>query len=444
MPKHVLIIGGGFAGLNCARKLANDDRFEVTLVDRENHHLFQPLLYQVATTSLAVPDIARSLRGIFVRNDNIKVLLDKITRIDPAAKTADSSRHHYRYDYLVLACGARTSFFGNDAWAEHTIGLKTLADAQKIRACALKALESAEATEDPKERRRYMTIVIVGGGPTGVELAGAFSDLVRRALRSDFRSIDPAELNIMLVQSGDRILQPFDPELSQYAKERLQDLGVTILLGPRVDDVQAGKAHLNAPVSSPLVSDDGWIEAGTIIWAAGVQANDLTKTLGVETDRGGRLKVNPDLSIPGHPDIFAAGDIVNLIDKNGKQVPGLAPAASQMGEHIAKLLKEESRLEGSEFADRKHDLRPQFSYLDKGTMAIIGKNVAVMQAKSVRLKGFLAWVAWLVIHLAFLIGFRSKLFVLLQWAYAYVIDKPGARVFTNTPETRIETHPNEA
>ncbi len=430
-PRKVLIIGGGFAGLACAQKLADDRRFEVTLIDKENHHLFQPLLYQVATTSLAAPDIARSLRGILTKAENIKVLLDTITKIDPLQKIASSERREYPFDYLVLACGARTSFFGNDQWAEHTIGLKTLGDAHQIRARVLSALERAEVTDDLAERRRLMTILLVGGGPTGVELAGAFSDLVRRAMRSDFRTIDPADLKILLVQSGDRLLKPFDPELSEYAKRRLQDLGVEILLGPRVDDIQSGRAHLNEAASSPLVSDDGWIEAETIIWAAGVQANDLTKSIGVETDRAGRIAVEPDLSLPGFPDLFAAGDIIDLVDKNGVQVPGLSPAAAQAGKHIAKLLKEECRLETTKHAEDKVSRRSKFGYWDKGSMAIVGKNVAVMQTESIRMKGFFAWIAWLLVHVAFLVGFRAKLFVLLQWAYAYLIDKPGARVFVN-------------
>lgn len=429
-PKKVLIIGGGFAGLACAQKLAEDRRFEVTLIDRENHHLFQPLLYQVATTSLAAPDIARSLRGILVKAENVTVLLDTIQSIDNAGKVARSADHEYHFDYLVLACGSKTSYFGNQEWHQHTIGLKTLDDAQRIRGLVLSALEKAETTADPIERRRLMTILLIGGGPTGVELAGAFSDLVRRALRSDYRRIDPAELNIVLVQPGEHLINSFANELSEYAKRRLQNLGVTVILGPRVDDIQPGKAHLTEPDASSLVDDEGWIHAKNIIWAAGVEANEVTRTLGVETDRAGRISVEPDLSVPGFPDCFAVGDIVNLVDINGVKVPGLAPAASQMGKHVAKILKEEARLEESEFADRKHTLRPRFGYWDKGSMAIIGKNSAVMETEKLRVKGFFAWIAWLLIHVAFLVGFRSKLFVLLQWAYAYLFDKPGARVFS--------------
>ena len=373
----------------------------------------------------------RSLRGILTKAANVTVLLDTITKVDPAAKVATSEKHKYPFDYLVLACGARTSFFGKDEWAEHTIGLKSLEDAHRVRARVLGALERAEITEDLAERRRLMTILLIGGGPTGVELAGAFSDLVRRAIRTDFRNIDPTNLNLVLVQSGDRILKPFDPKLSDYAKQRLQDLGVEIILGPRVDKIESGRAHLNEASSSSLVCPDGWIEAETIIWSAGIQANNLTKQIGVETDRGGRIPVQPDLSLPGHPDLFAAGDIIDLTDKNGVKVPGLSPAAAQAGKHIAKLLKEEARLERTDHADRKLTLRPQFAYWDKGTMAIIGKNKAIMQTEKIRMKGFFAWVAWLLIHVAFLVGFRAKLFVLLQWAWAYLVDKPGARVFVN-------------
>ena len=434
-PKNVLIVGGGFAGLACAQKLANDSRFEVTLLDKENHHLFQPLLYQVASTSLAATDIARSLRGILSDAKNVKVLLDTIVRIDPVNKVATSAESEYPFDYLVLACGARTSFFGKDEWAEHTVGLKSLSDALEIRAGVLGALERAELTKDLAKRRRLMTIVVIGGGPTGVELAGAFSDLVRRAIRADFRNIDPTDLNIILIEAGERLLAPFDPKLSEYAKHRLQDLGVEVMLGPSVDDIKPKRVHLDKPTSSPLVSDDGWIEADTIIWAAGVQANDLTRQIGVPTDRGGRIEVEPDLSLPGYPDLFAAGDIISLVDKNGLKVPGLSPAAAQAGKHIAEILREEARLETTDHAQSKVSLRPKFAYWDKGNMAIIGKSHAVMQTEKLRIKGFFAWIAWLMVHVVFLVCFRSKVFVLMQWAYAYLFNKPGAHVFVTRQDT---------
>lgn len=422
-PRKVLIIGGGFAGLACAQKLANDKRFAVTLVDRRNHHLFQPLLYQVATASLAAPDIARSLRGVLSKAPNVTVLLDDIDEIDCRAKEARSAENSYPYDSLILATGAHTSFFGNDDWARHTVGLKSLEDAQTIRRRVLTGLEQAERTNDPEERKRLMTVVIVGAGPTGVELAGAFSDLVRRALKSDFRRINPSELRILLIQSGDRVLKPFEPELSEYARHRLEDLGVELCLGARVDQVEEGRVHLNT---------DRWIEASTIIWAAGVQASTLTGCLPCEADRGGRLLVSPDLSLPGHPDIFAAGDIVSIDDPDGNPVPGLAPAASQMGRHIANTLKEDIRLSKTRYAHRIAEFRPSFRYRDKGIMAIIGKNCAVAQTGRFKMRGMPAWAAWLLIHLLFLIGFRNKLAVLLQWAWAYIVDQPGARVVTGS------------
>lgn len=420
-PRKVVIVGGGFAGLACAQKLAHDRRFEVTLIDRRNHHLFQPLLYQVATASLAAPDIARSLRGVLHKARNVTVLLDRITEIRPRKREVRSAHTSYPYDFLVLATGADTSFFGNDQWRRNTIGLKSLEDAQTIRRRVLTALEDAERSGDEMERRRLMTIVIVGAGPTGVELAGAFSDLVRRALKSDYRRIDPRKLRILLVQSGDRILKPYAPELSAYARERLEELGVEVCLGVRVDDVQPGKVHL---------SSGQWIEAETIIWAAGVQASDLCNKIKCDQDSCGRFLVAPDLSLPAHPEIFAAGDIVAINDAKGAPVPGLAPAAEQMGRHIADVLKEVLRLEKTRYAARKHELRPAFRFRDKGIMAIIGKNYAVVQAGKFKLRGFPAWGAWLFIHLLFLIGFRNKLAVLLQWAWAYLVDKPGARVIT--------------
>jgi NADH dehydrogenase len=289
----------------------------------------------------------------------------------------------------------------------------------------LNALEKAERTNDPKEKKRLMTVAIVGGGPTGVELAGAFSDLVRRALKSDYRRIDVTDFRIVLIQSGDRLLKGFAEDHSEYTKGRLEKLGVEIILGPRVDEVRDRYLHLN---------DDRQIEAETLIWAAGVAASPLTGCLDCPRDRGGRIEVEPSLSVPGHPHIFAAGDLVSLTDHDGQTVPGLAPAAMQMGKHVAKVLREDLRLQKTRYKDRYLELRPAFSYRDKGIMAIIGKNAAVAQAKKLKLKGFPAWLAWLFIHLAFLVGFRNKLAVLLSWAFSYLFDKPAARVFS-IPET---------
>ena len=413
---RVLIIGGGFAGLECARRLAGDSRFSVTLVDRTNHHLFQPLLYQVATASLAAPDIARSIRQILEDAPNVTVLMDEITAIDPAAKTATgASGTHYEFDSMLLAAGARTSFFGKAEWAQHTLGLKSLADAQAVRRTVLSNLEAAELTDDDAERTRLMTVAIVGGGPTGVELAGAFADLVHRSLKSNFRRIDTSKLRVILIEGSARVLEAFDEDQSEYGRQRLKTLGVEVWTGMRVDDVQHGRLHF---------TDGTQLESEAIIWAAGVEANPLTAMLGVPlADRAGRVTPNADLSLPGLPDIFVAGDLVRMKDADDNPVPGLAPAATQMGRHVAKLLKAQA------------DGRPRdnFYYFDKGFMAIIGKNHAVVKAGKIRMRGFLAWCAWLFIHISFLIGFRNRLSVLLGWAFAYIRDNPQARVIVHPP-----------
>ncbi len=429
MPRKLLIIGGGFAGLECALKLANDKRFAITLVDRMNHHLFQPLLYQVATASLAAPDIARSIRQILADAKNVTVLMDEISTIDTAGKQATgSSGTVYPFDYLLLAAGARTGYFGHDEWANHSLGLKSLADAQAIRRTVLSNLERAELTTDEAERGRLMTVAIVGGGPTGVELAGAFADLVHRSLKSNFRRIDTAKLRIILIEGSELILEAFDPDQSLYARQRLESLGVELRNHTRVTEVRAGALDFK---------DGTTLEAAAIIWAAGVAANPLTAALGVPMDRGGRITPNADLSVPGHPDIFVAGDLVSMKDCDDQMVPGVAPAAVQMGAHIAKVLKEEIRLERSQFAHRKHELRPRFRYFDKGIMAIIGKNYAVVKSGKLRLRGFIAWMAWLFIHIAFLVGFRNKLAVLLGWAYSYIINNPEARIIVNPPGSSL-------
>ena len=415
-PRKLLIIGGGFAGLECARRLANDERFEITLIDRTNHHLFQPLLYQVATASLAAPDIARSIRQILADAKNVTVLMDEISAIDPAAKQATgSSGTVYPYDSLLLAAGARTGYFGHDEWAKHSLGLKSLADAQNIRRTVLSNLESAELTTDPAERARLMTIAIVGGGPTGVELAGAFADLVHRSLKSNFRRIDTSKLRIILIEGSENILEAYDPDQCAYARKRLEKLGVEVRNNTRVTEVRAGALDFK---------DGSTLEAAAIIWAAGVAASPLTASLGVPTDRGGRITPEPDLSVTGHPEIFVAGDLVSMKDSEGFMVPGVAPAAVQMGAHIAKILQAEASGETK---------RPAFRYFDKGMMAIIGKNYAVVKTGGVQLQGFIAWLAWLFVHIMFLIGFRNKLSVLLGWAYAYLVNTPEARIIVYPP-----------
>jgi NADH:ubiquinone reductase (H+-translocating) len=419
-PRKLLIIGGGFAGLECATKLANDDRFEITLVDRTNHHLFQPLLYQVASASLAAPDISRSIRQILADAKNVTVLMDEISSIDTPAKQAlGSSGTVYTYDTLLLAAGARTGYFGHDEWAKYSLGLKSLADAQNIRRIVLSNLERAELTSDDAERGRLMTIAIVGGGPTGVELAGAFADLVHRSLKSNFRRIDTSKLRIILIEGSELILETFDPEQSLYARQRLEKLGVEIRTNTRVTAVRDGAVDFK---------DGTTLEAAAIIWAAGVAASPLAAAIGVPIDRGGRITPNPDLSVPGHPDIFVAGDLVSMKDCDGKIVPGVAPAAVQMGFHISKILL--SQASGQ-------DQRPAFRYFDKGMMAIIGKNYAVVKTGKFELQGFVAWLAWLFVHIMFLVGFRNKLSVLLGWAYSYIVDTPEARIIVYPPAATL-------
>jgi len=425
LPRKVLIIGGGFAGLECALRLANDDRFAVTLVDRTNHHLFQPLLYQVASASLAAPDIARSIRQILAKAKNVTVLMDEITDIDTATQSASSlSGTVYSYDYLLLAAGARTSYFGNDDWAKYSLGLKSLADAQDIRRKVLSNLEKAELTDDIEKRERLMTVAIVGGGPTGVELAGSFADLIHRSLKSNFRRIDTSTLHVILIENSTRILEMYDVDQSGYARLRLEGLGVQVWTGKRVTCVREGALDF---------ADGTSLESAAIIWAAGVAATPLTASLGTATDRAGRITPNADLSVPNLPNVFVAGDLVTMRDCDDKFVPGVAPAASQMGRHIAKVLKEDLRLEAKGFSDRKVELRPRFRYFDKGMMAIIGKNHAVVKAGKLRMSGIIAWLAWLFIHIAFLIGFRNKLSVLLGWAYSYLRDTPESRVIVYPP-----------
>jgi len=425
--RRVVILGAGFGGLECARRLGRDPRFEVTLIDRTNHHLFQPLLYQVATASLAAPDIARSVRQIVEREKQVRVVMDEITELDMDAREArGASGDPYPWDYLVLAIGARTSYFGNEHWQEHTLALKTLAEAQTVRRTVLANLERAETCDSESERQRLMTVAIAGGGPTGVELSGAFADLIRRAMRNEFRTIDTSKLRLVLVEASPRLLEAYDQDQSDYAAERLRELGVEVMLGRRVTDISRDTLHFD---------DGGTLEAGAIIWAAGVEAQPLTRQLGVElADKGGRLAPRPDLSLEGRPDVFAVGDIVRMSDIDGVPVPGVAPAALQMGKHVAKVLKEELRLERTRFADRKHELRPGFRYRDKGLMAIIGRNAAVVKSGKLRLRGFVAWLAWLLVHIAFLVGFRNKLAVLLGWAFHYLVNNPGARIIVHPPD----------
>lgn len=408
--KHIVVLGAGFGGLTFAQKLQHPGA-RITIVDRQNHHLFQPLLYQVATAGLAMPEIAEPVRTIFAERGDIQVLMDSATEIDVEKKTVQLSHQVLEYDYLVVGLGMVNSYFGNNHWAKHTIGLKTLNEARRIRQQVLHAFEQAEALHDEAERRRLMTVVVVGAGPTGVEMAGALSELTKRVFKKDFRSIQPEQSRIILVEAVDRVLPMYSETSSKKAKTSLEKMGVELRLGGAVEDIAKGQITVGGET----------IEAESIIWTAGVEANPLVQQLPGEHNRKGQIAVAPDCSVPGHPEVFAIGDIVDLTDPNGVKVPGVSPAAMQMGKHVAKIIRGE--LDGND------KTRPAFKYLDKGSMATIGRSKAVAEVAGLKFSGFPAWFLWLAVHLVFLIGFRNRLTVLIQWMYAYLKYRPGARVF---------------
>jgi len=410
MP-HIVVLGAGFGGLQFCRKMRNQP-VKITLIDRQNHHLFQPLLYQVATAGLSAPEIAAPIRTIFAKQRNLRVLLDETTAIDPeVGKVFLRETGEMTYDHLVLAVGAHTTYYGNDAWAKFAPGLKTLDDATRIRDNVLLAFEEAERERDSEMRKKLMRIVVVGGGPTGVELAGAFAELSKKVLARDFKNIDVGEAEIILLEVSPRIMTPFSEKLSESARCQLEQLGVEVRLNQKLRTIKKGRVEL----------EDGFLEAGNIIWGAGVQASPVCKTLDVETDKAGRIMVEPDLRIPGYPKIFAIGDIVNLKDREGKPVPGVSPAAMQMGRYVAKVIKAEQ--------SAKTAPKP-FKYINKGNMATIGRSHAIAEIGKLELSGFPAWIAWLIVHLIFLVGFRNKIAVLLQWFYSYVTFRRGARIIT--------------
>jgi NADH dehydrogenase len=407
---EVLILGGGFAGLSCAKGLGNS-HFHVTLVDRWNHHLFQPLLYQVATAGLSTTEIAQPLRSILSEYKNVTTLMDEVVRIDLVGKQVITKERTLPYDHLVIALGAKTGFFGRNEWEPFTFGLKSLEDAMIIRREVLLAYERAEAANDPAETARLLTMVIVGGGPTGVEMAGSLAELAKVVLRDDFRRIDPAHANIHLIEAGPKLLPVFPDTLTTYTCEHLEEMGV--------------KVHLNCPVKEVgdgyVIAGEQRIEANIIVWAAGVEASPVTKTLsGVPLDRGGRIQVQPDLSLPDYPQVYAAGDLVNLTDINKVRVPGVCPAAIQMGQHIAKVILKGDRM--------------PYAYWDKGSMATIGRKAAVAMFKGMNFRGFFAWLMWLFVHLLFLVGMRNRAAVFLHWVWSYFTWQRGARIILNKGE----------
>ncbi len=411
------MLGAGFGGLTFCKHF-HHPRAQITLVDRTNHHLFQPLLYQVATAGLSAPEIAQPVRSILSNRPDVTVLMDGVVDFDLANQQVLLEKNHLPYDYLVLALGGQTSYFGHPEWEAFAPGLKTLEDAVRIRNRVLLAFEKAENETDVSRHDELLTIVVVGGGPTGVELAGAFAELTRTVLRRDFRRIDPSQARIILIEGAPYVLSNFPEDLARSATRQLEHLGVQVRTSMRVKTIREGEVELE---------NGERIRAGNILWAAGVCATPLAKQLGVGTDKAGRVRVNPDLSLPGHPEIFAIGDMALVPGADGKPVPGVSPAAMQMGKHVARIIEVE--------LDSKTDrsARPPFKYWDKGTMATIGRSAAVAWIGRLKISGFFAWLAWLNIHLLFLIGFRNKIAVLIQWVYSYFAYKRGARIITYLP-----------
>lgn len=414
---HIVLIGGGFGGLAAAQALA-DSPVRITLIDRRNHHLFQPLLYQVATAALNASDIARPIRRILRHQANCEVILGEVESIDRLARKVVLDEGEIAYDYLIVASGATHSYFGHDAWEHDAPGLKTIEDALEIRRRVLVAYEAAERESDSEIVHEWMTFVIVGGGPTGAELAGALAEISRRVLARDFRRVDPKRARIILIEGTPRVLPALTPESSASAQRQLERLGVEVITSAMVTGIDdRGVTHVG-----------GLIPTRTVIWAAGVAASSLGKSLGVPLDRVGRVIVNPDLSVPGAPEVFVIGDLALILGSDGRPVPGLAPAAMQEGRHAARNVIR---------AIRGERLKP-FSYIDKGTLATIGRGAAVAEIGRLRLSGFLAWMAWLFIHIFYLIGFRNRFMVLAGWAWVYLRNESGARLITGDIEPLLE------
>jgi NADH dehydrogenase len=407
--QRVVIVGGGFGGLNCARRLAQRSDLSVTLIDRRNYHLFQPLLYQVAMAGLSPGDIASPIRGSFSRGSNVAVVQGEVEAILPDSRRVLGTTGSYDYDYLVLAAGAQHAYFGHDDWEEYAPGLKTLEQATEIRRRVLSAFERAECERDMTRRRALLTFVVVGGGPTGVELAGAIGEMTRYTLAKDFRNIDPKLTRIVLIEAGPRILASFDPELSSKATSELERLGVQMWTNSTVTNINAdgvfvGQEHL---------------AAASVIWAAGVQASPIGAHMGGQQDRSGRVLVQADLSVPGYPEVLVIGDQACFkAPYMERPLPGVASVAIQQGKHAADII----------IADQEGRKRQAFRYLDKGQMATIGRRRAVMQFGGFRSAGVFAWLMWLFVHIYFLSGFRNRLFVLIQWGWSYLTFARGTRL----------------
>jgi len=425
---HVVIIGGGFGGLETARRLAKAP-VQITLLDRRNHTLFQPLLYQVATAALNPSDIAYPIRAAVSKQQNVRVLLAEALAIDPVARTVTLEGGLLHYDYLVVATGATHSYFGKDQWAPHAPGLKSVEDALEIRRRIFLAYEAAERESDPAAQREWLTFAVVGGGPTGVELAGALGEIGLQTLKKDFRSIDPTDVRVVLFEGKDRVLLAYPPKLSAAAKRSLESRHVDVRLNTLVTALD------DRGVTVKTAAGEEHFGVRTILWAAGVEASPLAGFLGAPRDRSGRVIVNPDLSIPDRPEVFVIGDLAQMIS-DGVEVPGVAQGALQGGRHIAKIIGREARGDSG---------RPAFRYHDKGNMATIGRAEAVVATKRVAIHGYIAWLMWWAVHIFFLVGFRNRVLVMLNWMWSWLTFQRGARLITGPvgplpPITTIDEH----
>jgi NADH:ubiquinone reductase (H+-translocating) len=415
---RVVIVGAGFAGLSAAQGLSRADA-DIVIIDRQNHHLFQPLLYQVATAGLSPADIASPIRSILRSQANAEVVLAEVTGVDLDGRAVIMGDRRMAYDTLILATGASHAYFGRDEWAAVAPGLKTIDDATALRRKILIAFERAETEPDADERRRLQTFVVIGGGPTGVEMAGAIAELAKRTMAADFRHIDPRRTRVVLIEGGQQLLAAFDPTLSEKARKALEKIGVDVRLGRPVTGCD----------SNGVSFGDSRIDSRTIVWAAGVQASPAGLWLGAETDRAGRVKVAADLTLPGHPEVFVIGDTAHAVKIDGKPLPGIAPVAKQQGKNAARRII--ARLSGGSL--------PDFRYRDSGAMATIGRKSAVAHIGRLRLSGLLAWLIWCVAHVYFLIGFRNRFIVAASWMWNYVTFQRGARLITGLRDPHLKS-----
>lgn len=418
--KNVVIVGAGFGGLQAVKKLSKDKNLNITLIDRANHHLFQPLLYQIATAVLSPADIAIPTRSLTHNMKNVKVYMDEVTRVDIEENKIYFDGKSMSYDFLVLAIGARTGYFGHEEWKKYTSGLKNLTDALQIRKRLLLSFEEAE--NHPKEADRLLKYIIIGGGPTGVELAGSIAELSHRIIRKDFRNIDTGEAEIVLIEGGSDLVPTFDRKLSVYTKKQLEKRGVKVMLNSRVENIDDKKVYVKTLDGNKV------LEGNVIIWAAGVEPVPLAQSMGFELDRGKRVFVNEYCYVDGHPNVFVIGDMADQKDKNGKPLPGLGPVAMQQGRYVAKFII--NVLKGK-------STKP-FRYFDKGNMATIGRKNAIAELRSFKMTGLIGWFAWLFVHLYYQVGFKNKVSILITWIWSYLTFGAGARVIQEPIHPREE------